>query len=93
MHIRHDNKKLPFPCANIIKLRHNLFFNIPGENQDIIRFIFLYLFFAYNRDVTAGQKFPLLGGCSTADIFYEIRCDAAVVYAEINPFKAFSKLF
>ena len=73
----HDEAPSPFP--DMIHLRNNFFFDIPGKDQDIIRSVLPDPIRVLDRNAASRQIAVLLMGTPVHGIIQKIRPDPAVI--------------
>src|SRR6267378_2157615 len=78
---RHN--KLASPFSNAGHLRHDLVFEIPRQNEQIVGLGFLDLVGMQDRDMRSGEELALLVGIAVHGVVDEIRADATVIQQRV----------
>src|SRR5437879_10012076 len=77
------HNKLASPFSNAGHLRHDLVFEVPRQNEQIVGLGFLDLVGMQNRDMRSGPELALLVGLAVHGVVNEIRANTAVIQKRI----------
>src|SRR5512146_2599194 len=76
--------ELSVPLTYIRQLRDNFVFQVPGEDEHIVRLRFPEFFWSKDRDMGTGSKFAMLIGIPVYDVLDEVGAYTAVVQQSVR---------